>query len=79
MLNAGLSVLDAGHKFNVDVEASLRVSKYSPHNTSRLLCTAGAREFGAERRKLFNLRGASISVGKLRFKGYRSGIEGYFK
>ena len=32
-----------GAKFNVDVEASLRVSTYAPHNNSRLLCTAGAK------------------------------------
>ena len=63
-----------GHKFNVDVGALIKLLTYAPHNTSRLLCTAGARESGAERRKLFNLRSVSISVGKLRFKKYQSGI-----
>ncbi len=61
--------LNAGHKFNVDVEALLRNPTYESHNNSRLICTAGAKETGAERRMRFNLRSVSIPVGKLRFKG----------
>ncbi len=65
--NAGL--LNARHKFNVDVEVLLRLPAYESHSNSRLICTAGAKETGAERRKFFNVRGASISVGKASLRG----------